>query len=376
LPRKAAPATRCDADSAAGLAGRIEAIWRSGRPPPLGLRLLASLYGTVVATRRELYRRGWFTVASLPVPVIVVGNRVVGGAGKTPTTLALIDALCGLGWTPGVVSRGHGRSSHTPGPVAVSIDSLAATVGDEPLLLARRAGIPVWVDRDRAAAAHALLLAHPEVDLLLCDDGLQHLGLGRDIELIVYDDRGNGNGYLLPAGPLREPPDAPPATPYPALVLYNATQPSTLVPGHLVERQLGAPMALSHWWQGTTPDASSWAALQAGRPWLCAGIGQPARLVDMLEQRGVAVHLQTLPDHFDFAALPWPEHTHDVIVTEKDAVKLDPARVARERPASRVWVVPLQFTLPAALVDIIGARLATLGYRPGRRATHAAAALG
>jgi tetraacyldisaccharide 4'-kinase len=96
----------------------------------------------------------------------------------------------------------------------------------------------------------------------------------------------------------------------------------------------------------------------------------------MLEQRGVAVHLQTLPDHFDFAALPWPEHTHDVIVTEKDAVKLDPARVARERPASRVWVVPLQFTLPAALVDIIGARLATLGYRPGRRATHAAAALG
>jgi tetraacyldisaccharide 4'-kinase len=364
------------ADAALGVAGHIQAIWRSGRAPPLALRLLACLYGAAVATRRELYRRGWFKVGGLPVPVIVVGNRVVGGAGKTPTTLALIDAMRALGWTPGVVSRGHGRRGQAPGPVAVRVDSPAALVGDEPLLLARRARVPVWVDRDRAGAARALLQAHPDIDLLLCDDGLQHLGLGRDVELIVYDERGNGNGFLLPAGPLREPPDAPPATPDPALVVYNAAQPSTLLPGPVVERHLAAPMALAHWWQGSAADPATWAALQAGTPWLCAGIGQPGRLVAMLAQRGVAVHLQTLPDHFDFAALPWPAQAGDVIVTEKDAVKLDPARVARERPASRVWVVPLEFTLPTSLVDTIQARLAAQGYRPGQQASRRPAVLG
>lgn len=348
-----------------GLARRIEAGWSSGRPPPITLGLLARIFGVVVAIRRKLYRAGWFSATRLPVPVVVVGNRVVGGAGKTPTTLALIDALRTLGWTPGVVSRGHGSSGKDARPVLPG--SLAADVGDEPVLLARRGAVPVWVARDRGAAGRALLAAHPDVDLLLCDDGLQHLALARDVEVIVFDERGAGNGWLLPAGPLREAIDSPSATGEPALVVYNATQPTTALPGHVVDRRLAGAVDLANWWRGMAAAPGAWGALQVQpAPLLCAGIGQPQRLVAMLSGLGVAVQLQSLTDHFDFAELPWPASTPDVIVTEKDAVKLDPDRVARERPGTRVWVVPLKFDLPAALIDALAARLASRGFAPRR----------
>jgi tetraacyldisaccharide 4'-kinase len=347
------------------LARRIEAGWSSGLPPPLALKLLAGMFGAVVATRRWLYRVGWISPLKLPVPVVVVGNRVVGGAGKTPTTLALIDALRDRGWTPGVVSRGHGGNGNDAR--AVLPDSRAADVGDEPVLLARRGGVPVWVACDRAAAGQALLAAHPDVDLLLCDDGLQHLALARDVEVVVFDERGAGNGWLLPAGPLRESIDSPPATSEPALLVYNAAQASTSLPGHLIERRLAGAVLLSDWWRGVPANAAAWHELRTEPALLCAGIGQPQRLVRMLSDVGVPVRLQSLADHFDFADLPWPADTGDVIVTEKDAVKLDPERISRERPGTRVWVVPLRFQLPEALIDALAARLAARGFQPRRQ---------
>ena len=138
----------------------------------------------------------------LPVPVIVVGNITVGGAGKTPLTLWLARQFRERGWRPGIVSRGYGGDNAVPRPVTPS--SLPAEVGDEPVLLGRRSGVPVWVGRDRVAAGRSLLAAHPDVNLILCDDGLQHYRLARDVELAVFDGRGAGNGWRLPAGPLRE----------------------------------------------------------------------------------------------------------------------------------------------------------------------------
>ena len=159
---------------------------------------LAGLYSVVAGRRRQQAK-----AERLPVPVVVVGNITVGGAGKTPLTLWLARQLRARGWRPGIVSRGYGGDNAVPRPVTQS--SSPAEVGDEPLLLARRSGVPVWVGRDRVAAGRALLAAHPDVNLILCDDGLQHYRLARDVELAVFDGRGAGNGWRLPAGPLREP---------------------------------------------------------------------------------------------------------------------------------------------------------------------------
>ncbi|MBP8272506.1 MAG: tetraacyldisaccharide 4'-kinase, partial [Sphaerotilus sp.] len=229
-------------------AARLEAIWQHGGPAQWALRPLGGLHGVLVGLRRWLYRQGWKATVRLPCPVIVVGNRVAGGAGKTPTTLALVGVLQQAGWRPGIVSRGHGSQTTAARPVHAHTP--ATEVGDEPLLMQRRSGVPVWVGRDRAAAAAALLAAHPDVNVLVCDDGLQHLRLGRTVEIVVFDARGAGNGWLLPAGPLREPIDAPAAAPQ-QFVLYNAARPSTALPGDCATRQLAGAVGLAAWWAGT-----------------------------------------------------------------------------------------------------------------------------
>jgi tetraacyldisaccharide 4'-kinase len=198
---------------------------------------------------------------------------------------------------------------------------------------------------------------HPEVNLLVCDDGLQHLRLARNVELVVFDERGVGNGHLLPAGPLREP-AALPADPHISRhILYNAPQPSTAEPGICLTRALGGAVDLAGWWAGEPASMAALTALaqpQPGVPVLiCAGLGHPGRFAAMLAEHGVAARVLDLPDHHDYADLPWPETPCEVLVTEKDAVKLDPGRVAAERPQSRVWVVPLELELPAAwLADL------------------------
>ena len=328
------------------LAARIERAWQDGGALQWALRPLALLMRGAVTARRALYRCGAWRTERLGVPVIVVGNRVAGGAGKTPTTLAIVAALQQAGRQPGIVSRGHGSREREARPV--STDSTAQSVGDEPLLMQRRAQVPVWVGRDRVAAGRALLAAHPQVDVLVCDDGLQHLRLRRDVEVIVFDERGAGNGWLLPAGPLREPIDAP--TDARQIVLYNAERPSTALPGHCARRRLAGLVELGAWWQGADARAELPPELKRQPVLASAGIGQPGRFFDSLRTLGLAIEPWPLPDHHGFDTLPWPAQTRDVIVTEKDAVKLPLQRLRAERPGLRVWVAPLLFELPETFV--------------------------
>ena len=317
------------------LAAALQRIWWT-TPPSFAaqaLRPLAALYGVLARLHRALSRP-----QGVGVPVVVVGNLIVGGAGKTPTTIAVLRLLCALGWRPGVVSRGHGRSNTAL--VAVRRDSLASDCGDEPLLIHLRTGVPVTVASDRVAAARALCAAHPDVNIIVADDGLQHHRLARELQIIVFDERGAGNGLLLPAGPLREP--LPRQVPAASIVLYNALRVSTPLPGWLATRRQLGVLPLADWWRGAKPVADSWRLLQ-GRPLLAAaGTAAPERFFDMLRVQGLQVSAtRALPDHHAFDTLPWRDDTADVVITEKDAVKLRPERVAQGGSVTRVWVVPL-----------------------------------
>ncbi|MBI2733463.1 MAG: tetraacyldisaccharide 4'-kinase, partial [Aquabacterium sp.] len=308
------------------LEARLNQAWLRRGPLAVSLWPLAWLMGSLVALRRLAYRKAWLQTCKMPVPVLVVGNRIVGGAGKTPTTIALLEHLKAQGWRPGVLTRGYKADLPNPGQgLLIDAESAkgltASRTGDEPLLIWRRTGVPIMVNRDRSAAGLALLQAHPEVNILVCDDGLQHLRLQRDIEVIVFDGRGAGNGWLLPAGPLREPINAPP-TPglcAPPLVLYNAPQSSTALPGHLASSGMAPLRTLADWWRGHAsrvepPGLST----QAHGVWAMAGIAHPQRFFDALHAMGLAFTPLALPDHADLTQLPWPASASDVIVTEKD----------------------------------------------------------
>ena len=324
----------------APLAERLEIAmhrtWSGHGPLSTLLLPVAWAFETGSALRRRLYTRGVRSVDRLPVPVIVVGNLIVGGAGKTPTVIALVDMLRRRGYTPGIVSRGYGRFGDEI--VAVSSDASSERVGDEPLLLRRRTGATVVVGADRVAAGHALLALDPTVDVVVSDDGLQHLGLDRDIEVLVFDERGAGNGRLLPAGPMRE--RLPRATSPRQIVLYNAAAPTTALPGFTARRALAGVVPLADWWSGVTPEPGSLAELRDKDVVAVAGLAQPERFFSMLRDQGMRLRELPLTDHADFATLPWPADAGDVIVTEKDAVKLPPSR----RMGTRVWVARLDFT--------------------------------
>ena len=297
----------------------IEASWygrcRLGLLPTALLTLLSWICGLAVWVRRFLYLRGVLKQVRLPVPVLVVGNLIVGGAGKTPVALALAQQLKALGWNPGIISRGYGRK--VPGVRAVGAGDSPQHVGDEPLLYAQQ-GFPVFVGEKRAAAGHALLAANPSVNLLIADDGLQHLNLARDLEVVVFDQRGVGNGRLLPLGPLREP-------------LSRLSDP--LVRGMVVQGhpdQSGWP-ALPRFAMSLVPDAvyalnqpERRMSLQdfAGQSVLAvAGIGHPERFFTMLREHGLQVEGLNFPDHHDFSARDIPPVRIPVLMTEKDAVK-------------------------------------------------------
>lgn len=342
------------------LATALQAHWWRPRPS-LAMRCLQPL-AMLVQGLASLHRHWVGTPVPPGLSVIVVGNLVVGGAGKTPTVIALVEWLRSQGWHPGVVSRGYGRQGDEV--LVVTRDSAPMQVGDEPLLIHRRSGAPVAVGRDRVAALQALRAAAPIVDIVVSDDGLQHHRLHRDIELIVFDERGAGNGLSLPAGPLRQPlrPSPPPR----ALVLYNAPAPSMPWPGPVVQRRLAGALPLADWWRGDFGALQPLSAL-VGRPLLAAaGMGHPERFFGMLEAAGLSIERLPLPDHAALEPLPWPPSTVAVLVTEKDAVKLRPERVG----TTQVWVVALDFVLPAALTDALSARLAGLPRHPSPPSRH------
>ena len=343
--------------------------WLRRGPLACALWPLSLLFGALGGTRAALYRAGLLKSSRLPVPVVVVGNIYIGGTGKTPLTIWLVQALQAAGMRPGVISRGHG--SDADGAREVGARSTPAEVGDEPLLIWQRTGRPVMVGRDRAATGRALLAAHPDIDIILTDDGLQHYALQRDVEIILFDGRGAGNGWLLPAGPLREP-----VSRRRDFTVINAP----LLTDELV-RSVGAQPASqgSYPARGTTPVGGAGSSAQPlqmtlvgeyaeqlidrsqrrelstlRQPGLrlaaAAGIGNPARFFGMLKAAGLAIAELPLPDHHDFADRPFARLQADIIlVTEKDAVKC--AQIEELRDDPRLWVVPVTARIDAALAD-------------------------
>ncbi len=327
----------------------LQRVWLRRSGWAVALLPLSLVYAGLARVHAWAFDIGWLRRERVPVPVVVVGNLLAGGAGKTPCVMAIVAAQRARGFRPGIVSRGHGRTGE--GLVDVQPDTPVALAGDEPLLLRLRCGVPVVVGRDRAAAARELLRAHPEVDLIVSDDGLQHRRLQRDVQVLVFDERGAGNGWLLPAGPLRQA--LPACVPPRSLVLYNAPAPSTALPGHLAQRSLAGAVSLQAWARG---EAATLAALHAlhGRPLLAAaGVARPERFFAMLEAEGLTIARLPLPDHWRFETTPWPADCADVIVTEKDAVKLR----ARAMGPTRVWVAALDFLPPAAFDAALAALL-------------------
>lgn len=331
---------------------RLQAEWLTGGPLSAALLPLSWLYRGLLGLRRLAYAVGLKQVQTLPVPVIVVGNWIVGGAGKTPTTLALLEQLRARGLRAGVVSRGYGREGD--GVRLVTRVSTAREVGDEPLLIHLRGQVPVAVGRDRVAASRALLKAEPGLQVLVSDDGLQHWRLPRQLSVLVFDERGLGNGRLLPAGPLRQPPEAPGPS---QLVVYNAPMASTPLPGFVATRRLAGAVPLADWWAGQPARMDVLLGLRAQRGLLAvAGVARPQRFFDMLTGLGLQLQTLPLPDHDDFAALPWATDVAGVVLTEKDAVKLTPERVG----SLPVWVVALDFSPGPAFAAALDHQLNTL----------------
>ncbi|MCU0767460.1 MAG: tetraacyldisaccharide 4'-kinase [Gammaproteobacteria bacterium] len=323
----------------------IERIWYGGSPVAWLLLPFAALFWIVSGLRRAAYRVGVVATRRLPVPVIVVGNITVGGTGKTPLVVWLAAHLATRGWRPGVVSRGYGARAERPTPVDAASDP--ALAGDEPVLIARRAGCPVVVDRDRARGA-SWLCEHARCDLVIADDGLQHYRLARDLEIAVVDGaRRFGNGMLLPAGPLREGRARLRSV---DLVVTNGTPVAgehgmSLVPGQLyalAEPARREPLAT---WRGRAVVA-------------VAGIGNPERFFRTLEDAGLVVEGRGYPDHhrYDAADVAPPADGRPVLMTEKDAVKCG----LFAGPSH--WVLPVDAVPDPSFVARLDARLAEISH--------------
>lgn len=328
--------------------------WYDEGTPPLGARLASALYGGVVELRRALYRKGVLRRSRIAAPVIVVGNLVAGGSGKTPLTIALVDRLRADGWHPGVATRGYGRARPED---ALWVDGATdpAIGGDEPVLIARRTGAKVRADGDRVSAATALVAAG--CDVVVCDDGLQHYRLARDVEIEVIDGRRRyGNGFVLPAGPLREP------------VTRSAEcdlRVVNLPPGEIADSGVGA--GFGEWPMRLLADQAipvvggrpvPLAAFAGQRVHAVAGIGDPERYFAMLRSLGIAVVPHAFADHHRYVADDFQFGSDlPLLMTEKDAVKC--AAFANARHFS----VPVRAELPEAFWVALLARL-----RPDREA--------
>lgn len=309
---------------------------------------LSLVFRLLIAIRRALYAVGLLKCTTLPVPVIVIGNIFVGGTGKTPFAIWLIAQLRAHGFSPGVISRGYGGQVEQVQAVNGGMSPLF--VGDEPLLIAQKTGVPMMVGRNRVAAAQALLAAHPEVDVIVSDDGLQHYAIDRTIEIQLSDTRGHGNGWLLPAGPLREP--ASRRSDFYVINGGAVSADNTYAMQLLAVRAEQLAQRSEHINLSELADKSG--AMQIAA---VAGIGNPARFFTMLRTQGVRLSEEhALADHFDFASNPFQNIAADIIlITEKDAVKCasNPSLVQD----ARLWVVPVEATISGSLTKNIVEKL-------------------
>lgn len=288
---------------------------------------LSWLYRGVIAARKLAYGSGLVPVKRFSVPVIVIGNITVGGTGKTPLTIWLANHLRERGHKPGIVSRGYGRGSGKPQQVRP--DSNPALVGDEPVLMARRAHCPVAVAANRSQAVEGLL-EHYDIDVIISDDGLQHLCLHRDLEIVVIDgDRRFGNGHCLPAGPLREPSGRLQTV---DLVVANGRAGKG---EHLMEYTVGDLCSVAR--PGERLEIES---LRGQTVHAVAGVGNPSRFISTLRRAGVQVIKHLHPDHHPYTKIDL-DFGDDlpVVMTEKDAVKCEGFA------SNRCWYMPVQAKL-------------------------------
>ena len=324
----------------------LDAIWYAGHAAGLALIPLGWLFRLAVGLRRLAFRLHLRKTTRVEVPVVVVGNISVGGTGKTPLVIWLSRYL-GRELRPGVVCRGYGGRSRS-WPQKVRADSDPATVGDEAVLLAKRCGCPVAAGPDRAACARALI-EHEQCNLILSDDGLQHLSLARDIEIAVIDGaRRHGNGRCLPAGPLREPPSRLKDV---DIVVTNG------------EAARGEFRMLVRPWKamsvnGDEPPRDLGAFGGAPVHAVCA-IGNPGRFFDMLRRARLHVVPHAFPDHHMFSRSEI-EFRDDlpVLMTEKDAVK------CRGIAGARHWYVPVRAELDESFALRLGVLLANVASEP------------
>ncbi|MDO8862389.1 tetraacyldisaccharide 4'-kinase [Haliea sp. E1-2-M8] len=315
--------------------------WYAGAAWLWLLRPLELLYRLLIALRRWSFRTGIRAVYRAPVPIVVVGNITVGGTGKTPVVIALVEALQARGLHPGVVSRGYGAGAGAVFPHRVGADSGAADCGDEPLLIYQRTGAPCVVAPDRPAAVRALLAQEP-VDLVLCDDGLQHYALARDFEIALLDaQRMLGNGFCLPAGPLREPAGRLREVDW---VLYRS--------GSAAD---SAATYASDGLQPLLPNGDGAPPVPGDAVHAVAGIGQPAQFFASLEAMGYRVTGHSFADHHLFVPGDLAGFgDRPVIMTEKDAVKCS-AFAGRNGAGTNLWYLKISARLPAALLDRVAA---------------------
>ena len=307
----------------------LDQQWYSAAKPSRLLTGLETLYRRSVGLRRDSYRTGRKPVEHLPVPVIVVGNLTVGGAGKTPLSIWLAGFLREHGYRPGLISRGYGGQTQ-PEPLRVGTDTSAQAAGDEPVLMARRTGCPVCVFPRRVEAGRHLL-ATTDCNLLIADDGLQHYALGRDIEIAVVDgQRGLGNGHCLPAGPLREPPERLDEVDW---IIYSGAGPA----GATI-MTLAGDLAVNLRDPGQRRPLGDFAGATVHA---VAAIGHPQRFFQSLRQHGLTLDARAFPDHHAYRPhdLAYADD-RPVLMTEKDAVKcLDFA-------TDTLWYVPVEARLP------------------------------
>jgi tetraacyldisaccharide 4'-kinase len=309
---------------------------------------LSGLFGIAVMLRRLLYQAEVLRSEHMPVPVIVVGNISVGGTGKTPLVLWLVAQLRAAGYRPGIISRGYGGATRSP--QAVFKDSDARRCGDEPVVLARRSGCAVWTGRNRPAVARALINQNPDCNVIISDDGLQHYRLARDFEIAVTDgERGHGNGWMLPAGPLREAPSR--LATVDAVVVRGKSQAAPPLPAapphHVMTLAPGALCSVRDISCCVPPDHFKGLRVHA-----LAGIGNPQQFFDTLAQLGIAHTPHAFADHHPYSESDLAYGDCDAIVmTEKDAVKCE--RYATDKH----WMLRVEAQVDPALARSVLARI-------------------
>ena len=302
---------------------------------------LSWLFGGLVAARRGLYKCAILKSYALPVPVIVVGNVSMGGTGKTPVVMWLVQELKQRGYKPGVISRGYG--ANVTAPISVNANSQASDVGDEPLLIFKRCNCPVFVGKNRVAAGEALLKAHAECNVIISDDGLQHYALKRDMEIAVVSGDALQGAYLLPAGPMREPfsrlseVDA---------IVFNGKK--------TLDSAFEMQLVGAQFYNLLDPNLKASAVDFAGKNIKAiAGIGKPERFFEHLRNLGLNFAGMGFADHHEFIAQDLEKLQCDaLLMTEKDAVKCQAFAQAH------YWVLPVEANIDEGLLDVVLQKIA------------------